>query len=226
MMQPPRQMVARSPGETSQSCSSLPAHDLVEALGVGDHLGGVQRGAHVLDELVGVVDGGRVAGLVEDLAGGLALLGVARDAAGEGGLGDAGDRYAEVQRALHGPATGALLLGGVGDHVDERLAGRVVVLEHRGGHLDQERVEVALVPLAEDARRARPAPWRARCAGRRRPRRSAACRRTRCRCAPSSRSGRRRPARRGWRTGCRRPGRRCPRRSGRAARRRGRSRRP
>ena len=125
-------------------------HDLVEALGVGDHLRGVQRGAHVLDELVHVLDRGRVAGLVEDLAGGLALLGVARDAAGEGGLGDAGHRYAEVERALHRPPAGALLLGGVGDHVDERLAGGVLVLQHGGGQLDQEGVEVALVPLAED----------------------------------------------------------------------------
>ena len=37
------------------------------------------------------------------------------------------------------------------------------------------------------------------------PRRSAACRRTRCRCAPSSRSGRRRPGRRACSTACRRP---------------------
>ena len=68
-------------------------------------------------------------------------------------LGDRGQRHAELERVLRGPAAGALLLGLVEDHVDERLAGALVLLvEHGGGDLDQERVEVALVPLVEDLR--------------------------------------------------------------------------
>ena len=52
---------------------------------------------------------------------------------------------------LHGPAAGALLLGLVEDDVDERLAGLGVVLaQHLGGDLDQEAVQVALVPVGED----------------------------------------------------------------------------
>ena len=106
--------------------------------------------------------------------------------AGEDRLGDAGDRDAEVERGLHGPAAGALLAGLVDDDVDERLAGRGVdVAQHLGGDLDQERLQVAGVPLGEDVgdlgRARRPGPGGAG----RRPRRSAACRRTRCRCAPS-----------------------------------------
>ena len=54
--------------------------------------------------------------------GGLAQVGVAGQRAGEDRLGDAGDRHAQVERDLHGPAAGALLLGLVRDDVDEGLA--------------------------------------------------------------------------------------------------------
>src|SRR5690606_19975946 len=87
--------------------------DLVEALRVGDDLRGVQRLAHVLDEALGQVDPAVGAG--QDAHGALALL----DAAGQGprerGLGDAGDRHAQVEGVLDGPAPGALLPGLVED---------------------------------------------------------------------------------------------------------------
>ena len=83
--------------------------------------------------------------------GGLALGDRARQRAGEHRLGDAGDRHAQVQRRLHRPAAGALLLGLVEDDVDQRLAGLGVGLaQHLGGDLDQVAVQVALVPLGED----------------------------------------------------------------------------
>ena len=50
MMQPPRQIVATAPRSMSQPYSSLAGADLVEALRVGDDLGGVQRLLDVVDE--------------------------------------------------------------------------------------------------------------------------------------------------------------------------------
>ena len=69
---------------------------------------------------------------------------------GEGGLGDARDRHAQVERGLHRPCAGALGAGLVEDDVHERLAGRGVDLaEHLGGDLDQVRLQLAGVPLGE-----------------------------------------------------------------------------
>ncbi len=129
--------------------------DVVEALGVRDDLRGVQSVADVLDELVAVLDE-----LAEIGVAGPAVVGTLRRQSlvdvpgqrpGEGGLGDAGDRNAEVKRALHGPPTGALLLGAVGDDVDERFAGlRVGVGEHVGGDLNEERIQITGVPATED----------------------------------------------------------------------------
>ena len=74
-----------------------------------------------------------------------------RERAGEDGLGDPGQRHAEVERVLRRPAAGALLLGLVDDDVDQRLAGaRVRLAQHGGGDLDQIAVEVALFPGLED----------------------------------------------------------------------------
>jgi hypothetical protein len=97
--------------------------DLVEALGVGDHLGGVQRPADVLDEAVAVGDlpGAGMTG--EDVPGRLALWERAGQGAGERRLREAGDRNPEVQGVLRRPAPGALLAGMVCDDVDERPAG-------------------------------------------------------------------------------------------------------
>ena len=62
---------------------------------------------------------------------------------GEHGLGDPGQRDAELQGVLGGPAAGALLLGGVEDDVHQGLAGGVVGLgEHAGRDLDEEGLEL------------------------------------------------------------------------------------
>ncbi len=105
---------------------------------------------HVVDELL------CVGWLLAEVAGrqsggGLALGHRARQRAGEHRLGDAGDGHAEVERGLHRPAAGALLLGLVEDDVDQRLAGLGVGLtQHLRGDLDEEAVQVALVPFGED----------------------------------------------------------------------------
>ena len=70
--------------------------------------------------------------------------------AGEHRLGDTGDGHPKVERGLDRPAAGALLLGLVDDHVDQRLTGLGVDLaQDLGGDLDQEAVQVAGVPLGE-----------------------------------------------------------------------------
>ena len=102
--------------------------DLVEALRVRDDLRRVQRLPDVLGELarrrwaVSPRSPGRQPG------GGLALGDRSGQRAGEHGLGDAGDRHTEIQRGLHRPAAGALLLGFIEDDVDQRLAGLRVAL--------------------------------------------------------------------------------------------------
>jgi hypothetical protein len=65
-----------------------------------------------------------------------------------------------LEAGLHRPAAGAQLLGRVGDHINERPAGRGVdVGEDLGGDLDQERVEVTGVPLPQHlGDRGRPQP--------------------------------------------------------------------
>ena len=79
------------------------------------------------------------------------------------------------------------------------------------GDFDQVAVELALVPLGEDFVQVRRRSGRGRPSAAGRPRRSAACRRTRCRCGPSSRNGRRRLRRPSRSTACRlRPWRRWP----------------
>ena len=122
---------------------------LLEALRVGDDLRGVQRGADVVDERLG-----RAARLrAGEHAGGVAAL-VAQvgERASEDRLGDARQRHAELERVLRRPAPGALLLGLVDDHVHQRLAGRGVdLVQHRRGDLDQEGLQIARVPVVEDA---------------------------------------------------------------------------
>ena len=87
----------------------------------------------------------------QDADGGRALRDRAGQRAGERGLRDAGDRHAEVERVLHGPAAGALLLRLVEHDVDERRPRLGVdVLQDVGGDLDEERLEVARVPVGED----------------------------------------------------------------------------
>ena len=74
-----------------------------------------------------------------------------RQRAREHRLGDGRQRHAEIERRLHRPAAGPLLLRLVDDRVDQRAAGRVALAQHRGGDLDQIGIEVALLPLLENA---------------------------------------------------------------------------
>ena len=161
MMQPPRQMVARSPRRDAPVVFGAAGLDLVEALGVGDDLRRVQRLLDIRGELFGIARSlAESAGC--QTGGGLALHDRTRQRAGEHRLGDARHRDAEIECRLHRPPSGALLLGLVEDDVDERLAGLGVDLaQHLGGDLDQVAVQVALVPLGEhvgDLRRGQPEP--------------------------------------------------------------------
>ena len=63
---------------------------------------------------------------------------------------DERERYAVVERRDGRPLAGALLTGGVTDLVEQRVTVGVLVLEDVGRDLDQERVQLALVPLAHD----------------------------------------------------------------------------
>ena len=147
---------AAAPDGGQRSAVDVPAvlgaagGDLIESLGVGDDLGGVEGGLDVVDEGL-AVGGGRAEVARRQAARGDALIGGARQGAGEHGLGDTGRRDAQVECGLHGPATGALLTRGVDDDVDQRLAGLVVDLaEDLRGDLDQVALEFGGVPVTED----------------------------------------------------------------------------
>lgn len=99
---------------------------LVEPLGVGDDLGRVQAVFDISGESFGRGPGERCAGGTWEAAACDAQLGVSRQRAGEHCFSDAGDRDAEVEPGLDGPASGAFLFGLVEDDVDERLSGRLV----------------------------------------------------------------------------------------------------
>ena len=158
---------------------------LREALRVRANFAREQRFAHRFDE-------GRFVSLVRSRLRSFQQL-ACRDAlflhrgqeAGEYGFRDDGQRHAEVERALARPFARALLAGGVQDHVDHRLARfRIVFGEDVRRDLDQVAVEFALVPFRENLCSSSvltPSTWFNRCTLRR----SAACRRIRCRYGPS-----------------------------------------
>ena len=65
---------------------------------------------------------------------------------------DSGTRH--FHRMADRPFAGALLAGLVEDHIHQRLSGfRIFPLENLRSDLDQERVQLPLVPLAEDLRK-------------------------------------------------------------------------
>mmetsp|Transcript_16072 Transcript_16072/g.60802 ORF Transcript_16072/g.60802 Transcript_16072/m.60802 type:complete len:597 (+) Transcript_16072:1159-2949(+) len=126
--------------------------DDVHALGVGADLGGVEGLADVVDEL-GAVHSGHVGGAGDDLGGLHALvLEPGEEARLERG-GDGARGHGALRCLLHGPAAGALHAGLVEDLVHEVgglvLAAVVLGLEDLGGDLDQEGLQLALVPLPE-----------------------------------------------------------------------------
>ena len=119
MMQPPRQIVETSPSFRSQPNSVGGRRHLLEALRIGDDLGGVERVADGVDIGLAAACCGR--GRVRRTASRprRAACG-GREGAGEDRLGDRGQRHAEIERRLGRPAAGALLLGLVDDGVDQR----------------------------------------------------------------------------------------------------------
>src|SRR5699024_2381204 len=127
--------------------------DLVEALGIGDHLRRVKRATDVLDEvrtLGGVYWGSQLTG--SELAlGGLAGRAIRGERAGKHRLTDTGDRDAQVAGGLHGPAARALLAGSVHDDVHQRLAGFGIDLrQDLRVDLHEVGLQLAGVPLAEN----------------------------------------------------------------------------
>src|SRR5687767_7424757 len=122
-----------------------------EALGVGDDLGGIESLLEILEELLLVTLEVVVAANELELGGGLSTLVLdAGKAASQDGLGDQGDRHAEVKGVDSGPLASTLLAGLVEDLLNKGLAILVVVVHDVTSDLDQERVEDALVPLGED----------------------------------------------------------------------------
>jgi hypothetical protein len=101
----------------------------------------------VFDEgflVAGVFGGGRA---LEHLAGLHALVLEAGQAPGEHGLADQRDGHAVVERRNGRPLAGALLAGRVSDLLHQERAVLVLVLEDVFGDLDQEGVQLALVPF-------------------------------------------------------------------------------
>ena len=119
------------------------------ALGVGDDLGRVQRVADVVDEglFITVESGG---GTAQNGRGGYPFLLEGRQETGKDRLADEGEGDAHVQGGGGGPLAGPLLAGGVEDFFHQRLAVLVFEGQDVAGDLDEVRVELPLVPLAED----------------------------------------------------------------------------
>ena len=68
---------------------------------------------------------------------------------GKDSFADEGDRHSVVEGRDCRPLSGALLSGRIPDFLDEGVSGGVSVLEDVGRDLDEERIELALVPLVE-----------------------------------------------------------------------------
>ena len=100
----------------------------LEALGVGADLAGIERLADVLDEAPPCRRRTRASGRSGSwLAATRSSLRADRKRAKTASA-ISGSRRAHVQRALAGPLAGALLPGRVQDHVDQRLAGLLVLV--------------------------------------------------------------------------------------------------
>ena len=119
------------------------------ALGVGDDLRGVQGLADLLDKGHAIPLEHHF-GAGELLGSRHALFLGSGQAAGKHRLADEGQGHAFVQRRDARPFAGALLAGGVQNHVHQRLAVLVLVGQNVPGDLDQIAVQFALVPFGEN----------------------------------------------------------------------------
>eukprot|EP00053_Salpingoeca_punica_P006791 m.63469 g.63469 ORF g.63469 m.63469 type:complete len:387 (+) comp13851_c0_seq2:114-1274(+) len=147
---------AAAPHESNARVVELPlellgrrAHEH-KALRIGDDLGGVEGLANVLDKVGDVAVERRGLRALETLASALTLTLERGEAAGEDGLGNQSDGGAHVQRVDRRPLAGALLAGRVLDLLHERLAIGVLEGKDVARDFDEERVQLALVPLLED----------------------------------------------------------------------------
>lgn len=145
-----------SPHEGDTGVVELPAvglgglSDEHEALGVRDDLGGVKGLLKLVDKLLLVTSELDGLGAIENLGGSDTLILEGRQASGENGLTDQGDGHTEVESVDSSPLSGTLLAGSVGDLLNERSSGAIVVLEDVSGDLNEEGVEDTVVPLGEN----------------------------------------------------------------------------
>ena len=125
--------------------------DEVEALGVGNDLRSVECVVDFFHERGLLRRDFRLRSL-QLLAGcDAAVLHRGKDASFDCGV-DGRDDDGVFDRIHDRPLAGAFLAGGVEDYIDEWLAGfRIDLLENFGGDLDQVALEIACVPIAEDA---------------------------------------------------------------------------
>ena len=100
----------------------------MEALRVGEDLGGVQGLAHVVDERLPVAARTRRPGPCRSLAAATrsSLIADRQRAKTASAISVTGTPRSSA--VMTGPLAGALLAGGVEDHVDQRLAGLVVLV--------------------------------------------------------------------------------------------------
>lgn len=145
-----------SPHEGDTGVVELPAvglgglSDEHEALGVRDDLGGVKGLLELVDELLLVTSELDGLGARQNLGGSDTLLLEGRQASRKDGLADQGNGHTEIKGVDGGPLSGTLLASSVGDLLNERSSGAVVVLEDVSGDLNEEGVEDTVVPLGEN----------------------------------------------------------------------------
>jgi hypothetical protein len=129
--------------------------ELDEPLGVAADLGGIERLAHRLDELVAAHRGpealDRAGGTAKDAGGPHATVLLGGERAGEDRFRDERGGHRELQGLAAGPGAGSLLPRLVEDHVDQRVAGLGIAdREDVARDLDQVAVEHAGVPFGKD----------------------------------------------------------------------------
>src|SRR5262249_5549875 len=128
------------------------ACEQVEALGVGADLGRIEGMAQAIDERT--AGGARSRQALVELLRGPALWALRRDQTRVDRRGDGGNGDPEIERSLGRPLARALLARAIADLVDEEPA-RSAVVRHTDdarSDLDEEGLELALVPGLEDLR--------------------------------------------------------------------------
>jgi hypothetical protein len=121
-------------------------------LSIRNDLGSIHGVADVIDQLRAVTRVSTSCNSGRKNLGGLnTVLLEGRQATGKDSLADQGQGLAEIQSGHGSPLSGSLLSSRVQDAIDNVLAGAILLLlaEDVGSDLDQERVQITLVPLGE-----------------------------------------------------------------------------